>query len=217
MPNTSFRGPEHLWVEWDPAQNPERANPPCWRRATRCASANRPARVGRTLVVSAARSHGAIRLAAPDGRAAALGAGSHIDVECGDTGISRQYSLCGPTISAYSRSPCCAKRKAAAVRGFTATCAGDRVKVRGPRNHFRLDETCRKAIFIAGGIGVTPISAMARRAKALGIDYVIHYCGRSRTAMALLDELAALHGARLRAHVAATKASAPTSRNPRHA
>jgi len=27
LPNTSFRGPDHLWVEWDPAQNPERANP----------------------------------------------------------------------------------------------------------------------------------------------------------------------------------------------
>ena len=27
VPNTSFRGPEHLWVEWDPAQNPERRNP----------------------------------------------------------------------------------------------------------------------------------------------------------------------------------------------
>ena len=38
---------------------------------------------------------------------------------------------------------------------------------------------------------------MARRAKALGIDYALHYSGRSRTAMAFVDELAALHGDRL--------------------
>ena len=75
--------------------------------------------------------------------------------------------------------------------------------MRGPRNHFRLDETARRLILIAGGIGITPISAMARRARELGIDYTLHYSGRSRASMALLDELAALHGERLRLYIGA--------------
>ena len=210
VPNTSFRGPEHLWVEWDPAQNPERVNAAVLapRDAVRIGEPSGAA-MGRTLVVQALERAAddvlKIRLAAPDGRALPRwSAGSHIDVECGNSGISRQYSLCGnpDDLDIFE----IAVLREAQSRGGSAWIhgnlrVGDRVKVRGPRNHFRLDETCRNAIFIAGGIGVTPISAMARRAKALGIDYVIHYCGRSRAAMALLDELAALHGARLQAHV----------------
>lgn len=210
VPNTSFRGPEHLWVEWDPAQNPERVNAAVLapRDAVRIGEPSGAA-MGRTLVVQALERAAddvlKIRLAAPDGRALPRwSAGSHIDVECGNSGISRQYSLCGnpDDLGIFE----IAVLREAQSRGGSAWIhgnlrVGDRVKVRGPRNHFRLDETCRKAIFIAGGIGVTPISAMARRAKALGIDYVVHYCGRSRAAMALLDELAALHGARLQAHV----------------
>src|SRR5690606_28956795 len=71
------------------------------------------------------------------------------------------------------------------------------LRIRGPRNHFRFDESIRKAIFIAGGIGITPIIPMARRAKEIGIDYEIHYSGRSRGTMAYLDELIRLHGDRL--------------------
>src|SRR5207249_6906431 len=77
---------------------------------------------------------------------------------------------------------------------------GSTVGIRGPRNHFRFDESTRQAIFIAGGIGITPILAMARRTQALGIDYELHYGGRSRRTMAFVNELAALHGQRLHLH-----------------
>src|SRR5690606_21831638 len=75
--------------------------------------------------------------------------------------------------------------------------AGDTLRIRGPRNHFRLDESAQRLVFVAGGIGITPISAMARRARELGLDYELHYSGRSRACMAMLGELAALHGERL--------------------
>jgi len=206
VPNTSFRGPEHLWVEWDPAHNPERADASVLapRDAVRIGEPT-GGTTGRTLVVErvepAADGVLKIRLIAPDNRPLPRWTpGSHIDVECGDTGISRQYSLCGDPADtgafeiAVLREP---ESRGGSAWIHASLRAGDKLKVRGPRNHFRLDEDCRRAIFIAGGIGVTPVSAMARRARELGIDYTFHYCGRARSAMAMVDELRALHGDRL--------------------
>lgn len=206
VPNTSFRGPEHLWVEWDPSQNPERRNPGLLK-------AHQPVRIGepsthaitRPVVVESvetpARDVAVLTLASPDGKALPRWApGAHIDVECGDTGMSRQYSLCGDPADA-GRLRIAVLREAGG-RGGSAWIheharPGLRLRIRGPRNHFRLDESTGRAIFIAGGIGITPVSAMARRARELGIDYELHYSGRSRACMALLPELAALHGGRL--------------------
>ncbi|WP_255213979.1 cytochrome P450/oxidoreductase, partial [Burkholderia pseudomallei] len=210
VPNTSFRGPEHLWVEWAPAENPQRRG----HGARRCALAVRidesnARRAGRALrvdsVMPVAERVLRVRLVAPDGAPLPRwSAGAHIDVECGDTGLSRQYSLCGDPAErgvyeiAVLREP--------ASRGGSAWLherlrPGMRVKIRGPRNHFRLDGHAARAILIAGGIGITPIGAIAREARARGIDYALHYCGRSRRTMAFVDELAALHGERLRLHV----------------
>jgi len=146
-----------------------------------------------------------LRLVAPDGRALPRWTpGSHIDVECGDTGLSRQYSLCGDPADARGYE--IAVLRETESRGGSAWMhatvgVGDRLHVSAPRNHFRLDESARRLILIAGGIGITPIAAMARRARELGIDYTLHYSGRRRAGMALVDELAALHGARLHLHV----------------
>ncbi len=206
VPNTSFRGPEHLWVEWDPARNPERASAAVLqgRGAVRIGEPSAHA-IGRTVVVQRIRREAGnvvrLRLVSPDGRALPRWSpGSHIDVECGDTGLSRQYSLCGDPADAGALE--IAVLREADSRGGSAWIhdrlrEGERLKIRGPRNHFRLDERRPRAIFIAGGIGITPVSAMARRARELGIDYQLHYSGRSRSNMALLDELAALHGDRL--------------------
>jgi len=210
VPNTSFRGPEHLWVEWDPAQNPERANPALL-------DGMHPVRIGepsshaitRPMVVQqaelAAEGILRLRLASPDGKPLPRWTpGSHIDVECGDTGLSRQYSLCGdPAETGVFE---IAVLREADGRGGSAwmhahAVPGARLRIRGPRNHFRLNESAARLILIAGGIGITPISAMARRARELGLDYTLHYSGRSRRSMALVDELAALHGDRLHLHI----------------
>ena len=76
---------------------------------------------------------------------------------------------------------------------------GLQLRLRGPSNLFRLDEQARHYVLIAGGIGITPIIAMADRLKRLGRDYVIHYCGRARGRMAFLDRLAADHAGRFHA------------------
>lgn len=211
VPNTSFRGPEHLWVEWDPAANPERAN-----KGLRDVQV--PVRIGEPSAHSIARpvvvervtpvADGIVklRLVSPDGKALPRWTpGSHIDVECGTPELSRQYSLCGDPDEqgvleiAVLHEP---KGRGGSAWVHANAKAGDRLRIRGPRNHFRLDESLKKAIFIAGGIGITPVSAMARRAKALGMDYELHYSGRSRASMAFVEELAALHGERLHVHAA---------------
>jgi ferredoxin-NADP reductase len=211
VPNTSFRGPEHLWVEWDPALNPERAD-------ARLLESQVPVRIGepskhaitRALVVErvtqVAEDIVRLRLVSPDGLPLPRWTpGSHIDIECGSPDVTRQYSLCGDPAEANVLEVAVLREPQG--RGGSAWIhanvrAGDRVKIRGPRNHFRLDESLERIIFIAGGIGITPVCAMARRARALGIEYELHYSGRKRSTMAFLDDLAALHGDRLHVYAA---------------
>lgn len=206
VPNTSFRGPKHLWVEWDPAHNPERANPAILQQQL-------PVRLGepskqtvtRPMVVERVTPITAdtvlLRLVAANGQPLPKWQpGAHIDIECGDTELSRQYSLCSDPAdpSAYEiavlRDP---ESRGGSTWVHDQLKAGDTVRIRGPRNHFRFDETAKRAIFIAGGIGITPIAAMAHRARLLGMDYEIHYSGRGRALMPLLEALVAEHGERL--------------------
>ncbi|MGP6170043.1 PDR/VanB family oxidoreductase [Microbacterium sp. A196] len=141
----------------------------------------------------------AVTLAAVDGSdLPAWTPGAHIDVLLGN-GIVRQYSLSSDPydLSSYRigvlREP--------ASRGgseyvFTELALGDQIEITGPRNNFALTDAS-SYIFIAGGIGVTPVLAQAREAKRLGREYVLVYGGRSRASMGFLDELAAEHGDRL--------------------
>ena len=62
------------------------------------------------------------------------------------------------------------------------------VRVRGPRNHFPLVGSPRY-LFIAGGIGTTPILPMIAAAEAAGADWSLLYGGRSRSSIAFVDEL----------------------------
>ncbi|MDR6858716.1 PDR/VanB family oxidoreductase [Variovorax guangxiensis] len=120
----------------------------------------------------------------------AFSAGAHIDVHVAP-GLIRQYSL--------SNDPSERHRYRIAVlreptsRGGSAGMhdrvqADDVLCVSAPRNHFPLAAAPR-SLLLAGGIGVTPILAMARALHAQGSPFEMHYCGRSAARMAFLDEI----------------------------
>lgn len=208
LPNVSFRGPEALWVRWDPEQNPERRDP-ALRLAQRDFPVGAPEirAIQRRVTVTAARAEaeGVLGLTLADPAGAPLpdwSAGAHLDVVLPD-GESRKYSLCGPAQSGEWQLAILREEEG---RGGSRWIhdnirAGGELRVRGPKNHFRLDEAAPSHLLIAGGIGITPILAMADRLKARGLDYALHYAGRSRGRMAFLDRIARDHGAALSLHV----------------
>lgn len=117
--------------------------------------------------------------------------GAHLDLLL-DDGLTRQYSLCGDPGDrsvwqvAVLREP--AGRGGSAYVHDRLT-EGTTVRVRGPRNNFALRPAARY-LFVAGGIGITPILPMTTAAQAAGAEWTLLYGGRSRTSMAFLDRLA---------------------------
>lgn len=123
--------------------------------------------------------------------------GSHIDLVL-PSGVIRQYSLCGdPHDATYTvavlREPA---SRGGSVEVHDHVNIGDTIMLRGPRNHFPL-VPAEHYVFIAGGIGITPLLAMARAVSAEGGSWELHYGGRSRSQMAYLDATAALTGGRV--------------------
>lgn len=135
-------------------------------------------------------------LVRPDGAALPEWApGAHVDLVL-ESGKVRQYSLCGDPAD-LARYRVAVLREAAGRGGseeihLTAK-AGTEVGVRGPRNHFRLVDAPRY-LFLAGGIGITPILPMIRQVSLSGRPWRLVYGGRSRSSMALLAEVAACRG-----------------------
>lgn len=205
VPNTSFRGPEHLLVRWDAAQNPEHRKPEILTRR-QPVSMGKPsaAALSRLVIVEDARmlSERVMQLTLRDTRGAPSPrwtSGTHIDVECGTDSYgeprSRQYSLCGPIdAGTYQISVLLEEESRGGSQWIHANAiCGERLRIRGPRNHFRLDQSADRLVLIAGGIGITPILAHADAAKAAGIAYHIHYVGRSAKHLAYLDRLSRDH------------------------
>lgn len=116
--------------------------------------------------------------------------GAHIDVEVAP-GVERQYSLVGTTPQGHWRIAVLRERpgRGGSVAVHDRLVVDDHVWVGGPRNHFGFDPT-RPAVFVAGGIGITPLIAMIAAAEQVGTPWELHYAGRSRAGMAFADELA---------------------------
>jgi len=68
---------------------------------------------------------------------------------------------------------------------------GRRVFISRPINHFPLVEDAARTFLMGGGIGVTPMIAMAHRLHALGRDFALHYSVKSRASAGYLADLAA--------------------------
>ncbi|WIX82221.1 PDR/VanB family oxidoreductase [Amycolatopsis carbonis] len=133
-----------------------------------------------------------LTLARPDGgRLPDWTPGSHIDLVL-PNGLTRQYSLCGDRWD--SRTYRVAVLREPDGRGGSAYVhdvvgVGDRLGVGWPRNNFPL-VPATEYLFIAGGIGITPVLPMIHQAELLGIEWHLLYGGRRRASMAFLDELA---------------------------
>jgi hypothetical protein len=67
---------------------------------------------------------------------------------------------------------------------------GTRLALDHPASQFPLHDDGRPAVLIAGGIGITPIKAMAQELKARGNPFELHYSGRTAADMAYRDRLA---------------------------
>jgi ferredoxin-NADP reductase len=134
----------------------------------------------------------AITLVDPDGGSLpAWTPGAHVDLVLAPD-LIRQYSLCGDPADtrtlriAVLREP---EGRGGSVHVHEKLTPGTTVRVRGPRNHFPLAGSSRY-LFVAGGIGITPLLPMMAEATVAGARWTLVYVGRSRASMAFLDELA---------------------------
>lgn len=120
-------------------------------------------------------------------------AGAHIDLYL-PNGLVRSYSLTNDQ-NERDRYVIGVARDAASRGGsryvHEHVQAGTELTIDYPRNNFELDETAPRSIFVAGGIGITPILSMTRRLERLGRPWTLHYCTRTRAHAAFLDILTA--------------------------
>lgn len=122
--------------------------------------------------------------------------GAHLEFTL-PSGLVRQYSLCGDPEdrSGYVVAVLEQPEGRGGLRQFHRVMTpGAEVQVRGPRNHFPL-VAADSYLFIAGGIGITPILPMVRSVAKSGSNFRVVYGGRSAASMAFRDEVAAAGGA----------------------
>jgi len=133
-------------------------------------------------------------LTRPDGLPLpSFAAGAHVDVVIAPE-YQRQYSLAGDPAD-NSRYVLGVQRERDGRGGsllmHRVFREGRRVFISEPRNHFPLDEEAEFSVLMGGGIGVTPLLTMAHRLHALGKDFVLHYCARTRADCGFAAEIEA--------------------------
>ncbi len=133
-------------------------------------------------------------LRTPDGSALpGFTAGSHIDVFL-PGGLVRQYSMCNVTgdtdryfIAVLNE----AESRGGSRAIHESVHAGDRLEIGTPRNNFELAADGSAYLLFAGGIGITPIMAMAQELHRRGANFRLFYFSRSPASMAFRDQLRA--------------------------
>ncbi|MBC6440457.1 MAG: oxidoreductase [Rhodospirillales bacterium] len=144
-------------------------------------------------IVQQAEDIRSYELVDPDGKLLPMfTAGAHLDIELGN-GLARQYSISSDPrdvdryVVAVLREP---GSRGGSVYMHDNVNEGDVLTIHPPRNNFPLDERAKHHILLAGGIGVTPMMAMARDLASREASFELHYCTRSPAKTAFKDEIA---------------------------
>jgi len=128
----------------------------------------------------------------------AFSAGAHIDLQLPQDRV-RSYSLANDPaerhhyVIAVHRSP---EGRGGSSWLHDVPRVGQSMQASAPSNQFGLDETAALSVFVAGGIGITPILAMLRRLQRLQRPWKLHYAARSPRHAAFVPEIEALAGDR---------------------
>ncbi|MYW64642.1 2Fe-2S iron-sulfur cluster binding domain-containing protein [Streptomyces sp. SID8379] len=144
---------------------------------------------------------GVVQLRLEGERLPAWQPGAHLDLVL-PSGLVRQYSLCGDPedTSSYTVAtrliPEGEGGRGGSREVHEQLLEGAEVEVRGPRNRFPLDADAPSYLFVAGGIGLTPILPMLRAAEARGAAWKLLYGGRTRASMPFLEDVVKLAGER---------------------
>jgi len=124
----------------------------------------------------------AFDLVDPDGAPLpAFEAGAHLDILT-PNGVKRRYSLCNEpgNTDCYRIAVLNVPDSRGGSRAMHEQLRpGDMLEVAGMHNFFPLQEDANHSLLLAGGIGITPLLAMAQRLQALGRPYTLHYCTQS--------------------------------------
>jgi len=125
-------------------------------------------------------------------------AGAHVDVHL-PGGLVRQYSLCNPPSEAgrYEISVLRdAHSRGGSVAVHDAVSEGTVLHISPPKNHFPLAADADHHLLLGGGIGITPLLAMAEHLASQGESFELHHCTRSRERTPFTERLAAASFAR---------------------
>lgn len=121
-------------------------------------------------------------------------AGAHVDVHL-PGGLMRSYSLAGDpadrtvwTLGVLRE----VNGQGGSNTMHVSVRVGELLTVSAPRNAFAMVPGAAHTVLLAGGIGITPIKAMAHTLTAEGKSFELHYCARTARNIAFTRELRAL-------------------------
>lgn len=120
--------------------------------------------------------------------------GAHIELNL-PSGLIRQYSLCGDPADEFYTIAVLREQESrgGSIEIHDTLKVGDKISIRGPKNHFKLVPGAT-TVFVAGGIGITPLLPMMRKLSQDGKPWALHYGGKSLAALAYLDALQLMDG-----------------------
>lgn len=118
-------------------------------------------------------------------------AGAHINVHLPGS-MTRSYSLLNDQCDKH-RYVVAVRRdeqsRGGSVYMHDCIAPGSELIISSPRNSFPLVEDAKHVVFIAGGIGITPIWAMVQRLKCLARSWELHYCAKTHGHAAFYEDI----------------------------